>query len=89
MIDWLIIGRYRPPCAVCGETDWRAFSTDIDGNPTRLVIGTSWPDGVPVQDYGFAVFAVACGNCRNVRLIAADELSGSDEGKAQPEAEPH
>lgn len=86
-IDRLILGRFRPDCATCGRNDWRAFSTNIDGNPTRLVLGASWPDGVPVEDYGFAVLAVACAHCGNVRLIAADPVDTDFEDEPEPHGE--
>lgn len=88
-IDRFITGRFRPDCWVCGRNDWRVFSTDIDGNPTRIVLGQAWPDGTPIGDYGFAVFTVGCTHCGNVRLIAADPLEGpDDEDEPETEAEP-
>jgi hypothetical protein len=78
-IDRLIAGMLQPKCTSCGHEDWRVFSNDIDRNPTRLVIGAAWPDGRPVEDYGFAVFAFACTHCGNVRLISADPRDSDDE----------
>lgn len=83
-IDRLIAGRLKPACATCGRTDWRVFGNDIDGNPTRLVLGAAWPDGAPVDDYGFAVFAFACVHCGTIRMMAADPVftDGEDKGEA-------
>jgi hypothetical protein len=82
-LDRLIAGMLRPKCSSCGHDDWRFFTNDIDRNPTRLVIAAAWPEGAPVEDYGFAVFAVICTHCGNVRLVSADRID-SDDNEPEP-----
>ena len=99
----IFIAHHRPKCWVCGRDDtWRALTENIQGNPTRLVLGAVWPDGTPVEDYSLAVSAVCCARCGNVWLVARDvlgELGDSlidgggdeteDEGEDESTPEPH
>jgi hypothetical protein len=77
----------RSPCNVCSGTTWRGFGNSIDGKPARLVLGAAWPDGTPVEDYGFSVIAAACVTCGNLRFFVADLLALDDESELNPE--PH
>jgi hypothetical protein len=84
----------RTKCCICGGTEWRGFAKQIDGKPTRLVLGAVWPDGTPVSDYGFEVIASACTQCGGLRLMVADLLSLTTgdfdtDPDTDPEAEPH
>lgn len=83
--DRLIAGIFRPACTTCGETDWRVFGKTVNGNPTRLVLGASWPDGAAVEDYGFEVLAFACIQCGTIRLMAPNPLDLDGETEAKPQ----
>jgi len=85
-IDRLLVGHSRPVCPFCGANDWVVLGKELDGQPSRLVLGAAWPDGTPVEDYGVSVFAIACLECRHLRLIAADL---DIDPKPDAESEPH
>ena len=89
-VDRLMAGHVKPSCTTCGRNDsWRVFGTAGDGNPTRLVLGAAWPDGTPVEDYGFHLFAFACVHCGTVRLMAADPIPIDDHGDEDEDTDGH
>jgi hypothetical protein len=89
-IDRMVVSHFRPDCPACGANDWRIFGKAIDGNPTRLVLGATWPDGNPVEDFGLAVFAHACNKCRHVRLTVADPIvTLGEEPEGDPDPDSH
>jgi hypothetical protein len=75
----------RTKCVICGGKDWRGFGHQIDGKPARLVLGAAWPDGAPVDDYGFNVLAMACVQCGAVTLMIADLLDLDRKGEGDPD----
>jgi hypothetical protein len=68
-----IVRRLEPPCPFCGEEgEWLTFGSALSLEPTKIVLGATWPNGKPVEERGFTVTAQVCSNCRFVRLTAAD-----------------